>query len=206
VRVPRRTREETRTDNRRALLDSARRLMTTEGVDVPLDRVAAAAGLTTGAVYSIFGSKSDLLVALLAEALAEQAETTDHLADPALDLGDVLAGYARAWIERVGPGGPAEIRLDLQVVLLATQDGRLRERCLHLVRREEERLAALLTDRRVAARARRTDEAEAVRIATALRALGVGFALRAVLDGSDPVVATAFPDACAALVALADER
>lgn len=204
--MPRRTRDEIRAENRRALLDSARRLMAAEGADVPLDRVTAAAGLTTGAVYSIFGSKSDLLVALLAEAFAAQWETTAHLADPALDLGEVLAGYARAWVERAGRGAHAEIRLDLQVVLLATEDVRLRERCLQLVRREEERLAALLTGRRVAARARRTDDTEAARIATALRALGVGFAVRAVLDGSDPVVAAAFPAACVALVALADQR
>ncbi|MFL6056050.1 MAG: TetR family transcriptional regulator [Actinoallomurus sp.] len=63
VRTPR---QERRAQTRAALLDAAERLWAERGIrGASLDEVAAQAGLTKGAVYSNFASKSDLVLALL---------------------------------------------------------------------------------------------------------------------------------------------
>jgi AcrR family transcriptional regulator len=46
-----------------------------------LDRMVAAAGYTKGAVYSRYGSKAELFLALLEERIAHRAEQTRQLAD-----------------------------------------------------------------------------------------------------------------------------
>ena len=73
-----------------ALLDAAERIIEEQGIDALSVRVVAdAVGTTTRAVYSLFGSKEGLLVALgaygfrlLGRAVAAQRQTTD----PARDL------------------------------------------------------------------------------------------------------------------------
>jgi AcrR family transcriptional regulator len=72
------------------LLDAAERLVEAEGVGaLSVRRVAEAAGTTTRAVYSLFGSKDGLVTALGARAYdllrigIEELRTTD---DPAADL------------------------------------------------------------------------------------------------------------------------
>ena len=59
-------RQEKREQTRTALLDAAERLWAERGIHgASLDEIAAAAGLTKGAVYSNFTGKTDLLLALL---------------------------------------------------------------------------------------------------------------------------------------------
>jgi AcrR family transcriptional regulator len=59
-------RQEKREHTRTALLDAAERLWAERGIHgASLDEIAAAAGLTKGAVYSNFTGKTDLLLALL---------------------------------------------------------------------------------------------------------------------------------------------
>src|SRR5437867_12113787 len=68
VRRRRRTRAEARDDNRRALLAAARDLIVEVGYSsAQLDQIAERAGLTKGAIYSIFGGKLELLRALAEE-------------------------------------------------------------------------------------------------------------------------------------------
>src|SRR5215470_10503741 len=70
------------------LLEAAARVYARAGFGgATLDEVAAEAGYTKGAVYSHFGSKENLLVALmeehLAEVIAEQIELFEGAATPA---------------------------------------------------------------------------------------------------------------------------
>src|SRR5207248_3078174 len=59
-------RQDRRAQTRAALLDAAERLWAERGIrGASLDEIAARAGLTKGAVYSNFASKSDLVLALL---------------------------------------------------------------------------------------------------------------------------------------------
>ena len=60
---------------RRAILDAAMQEFEAKGPDkASLRAIASAAGMTTGAIYSMFGGKDDLYAALLLESL-ERLET-----------------------------------------------------------------------------------------------------------------------------------
>jgi len=56
-----------------------------------LDQVAAAAGFTKGAVYSNFGSKDDLFLALMEEEVARRVETVEATLRATSDLTGALA-------------------------------------------------------------------------------------------------------------------
>ncbi|MWA03734.1 TetR family transcriptional regulator [Actinomadura sp. LD22] len=89
-------RQERREQTRTALLSAAERLWAERGIHgASLDDIAAAAGLTKGAVYSNFAGKTDLLLALL------ERFTSDRLGT---DVCDELrsADQARGAAERAG--------------------------------------------------------------------------------------------------------
>jgi AcrR family transcriptional regulator len=70
----RRTRAESREGNRKALLAAARELIVEVGyTGAQLDEIADRAGLTKGAIYSIFGGKLELLRAVVEEHASEMA-------------------------------------------------------------------------------------------------------------------------------------
>jgi AcrR family transcriptional regulator len=79
-----------------ALLETAERIVETEGIDaLTVRRVADGAGTTTRAVYSVYGSKEGLVVALgrrAFEYLRVELEALPGTPDPAADL--VEAGVA----------------------------------------------------------------------------------------------------------------
>ncbi len=82
-----------------ALLDAAERIAETDGAGaLTVRRVAEAGGTTTRAVYSLFGSKEGLAVALGARAfdlLRVAIEALPATADPAADLVEAGAGVFR---------------------------------------------------------------------------------------------------------------
>jgi AcrR family transcriptional regulator len=111
---------------RARLLEAAARVYARAGFGgATLDEVAAEAGYTKGAVYSHFGSKENLLVALmeehLAEEIAEQIEVFE--ATPAERP---VAGAAR-FMERLD-ADPDPFRLFIELWSYAQRDDRLRAR------------------------------------------------------------------------------
>ena len=86
-------------ENRDRILQSAARLIRERGVSgVGVDRLAEAAGLTYGGLYSQFGSKEALAAEALSVALAGNLETLERLG---------LAGYAEGYLSakhRDAPG------------------------------------------------------------------------------------------------------
>jgi AcrR family transcriptional regulator len=111
---PREHDEETRT----ALLAAAERLVAERGPgSLSVRAVARAAGTTTRAVYSLFGSKDGLLVEALArgafEFLFDEIAELEETDDPAADLVDVgIRVYRRLVLER-----PALYRIAFQRVV-----------------------------------------------------------------------------------------
>jgi AcrR family transcriptional regulator len=111
---------------RALLLEAAARVYARRGFDgATLDEVAAEAGFTKGAVYSHFGSKENLLLALSAQQraaqLAEQLELFDRdRASPERPL----AGSAR-WMEILHEE-PDRFRLFVELWVRAQRDERLR--------------------------------------------------------------------------------
>jgi AcrR family transcriptional regulator len=115
-------------ETRTRLLEAAARVYARRGFGgATLDEVAAEAGFTKGAVYAHFGSKENLLLALMEEHLAGQVAEQVAL----FDRGQItwerpLAGSAR-WMERLEEN-PDPFRLFVELWVYAQRDERLRRR------------------------------------------------------------------------------
>src|SRR3982751_1170233 len=80
-----------RTSTRERLLDAVDELQAERGwTACTLQAVARRAGLTTGAVYSTFGSRGALLAAWMGHRVEREG-----LPDDSPDLGDAVAAFAR---------------------------------------------------------------------------------------------------------------
>jgi AcrR family transcriptional regulator len=115
-------------ETRTRLLEAAARVYTRDGFGgATLDEVAAEAGFTKGAVYAHFGSKENLLVALMEEHLAGQVAEQIALFDrEQITWERPLAGSAR-WMERLEED-PDPFRLFVELWVYAQRDERLRRR------------------------------------------------------------------------------
>ena len=113
---------------RARLLESAASVYAKRGFSgATLEEVAAEAGFTKGAVYAHFGSKENLLLALLEEHLASQIVEQVALFDRERVTSErPLAGSAR-WMERLQEN-PDQFRLFVELWVYAQRDERLRER------------------------------------------------------------------------------
>ena len=113
---------------RTRLLEAAARVYARRGFNgATLDEVAAEAGFTKGAVYGHFGSKENLLLALMEEHLARQVVEQVTLFDRERNTWErPLAGSAR-WMERLEQD-PDPFRLFIELWSYAQRDERLRER------------------------------------------------------------------------------
>ncbi|WP_260479227.1 TetR/AcrR family transcriptional regulator [Kibdelosporangium aridum] len=69
--------------NRAKILDTAREIFSTQGLDVPMSEIARRAGLGVATLYRRFPTKEDLVAAAFAEQMTECAGLLDTaLADP----------------------------------------------------------------------------------------------------------------------------
>ncbi|MFZ4134050.1 TetR/AcrR family transcriptional regulator [Streptomyces koyangensis] len=167
------TRAEAKERNRRALLDAALEVVARDGYRARLDEIAARAGLTTGAVYSLFGSKNGLVVALVDDHLRPHYEEIEQAVPAGLGLLEAVDAFARHC--RRGLDAPdVRAALSLQIALLdmALHEPALGARLAASVRSQEDRLAALFTGRPHAGGAVTPHQAR--RLTTALRALLTG--------------------------------
>jgi AcrR family transcriptional regulator len=120
------TRAEKSAQTRAELMASARRLFLRHGFHAcSLEMVAEEAGFTIGAVYSRFGSKADLFLAILDERIdqlvAEVAQVAG-LQQPIPEQAELLAGRRMALLEREREWFP----LVLEFWSHAARDERLR--------------------------------------------------------------------------------
>jgi AcrR family transcriptional regulator len=69
--------------NRQALVDAAQRVFEAEGIDAPLENVAAAAGLSRTSLHRAFASRGELVAAIWAADVAEtEADAARFAAHP----------------------------------------------------------------------------------------------------------------------------
>ena len=120
------TRAEKSAQTRAELMASARRLFLRHGFHAcSLELVAEEAGFTIGAVYSRFGSKADLFLAILAERidqLVAEVAQVGGLHQPIPEQAELLAGRRMALLEREREWFP----LVLEFWSHAARDERLR--------------------------------------------------------------------------------
>ena len=197
-------RAEAKEANRRALLAAAAALIAREGAGVRLDAIADAAGLTTGAIYSIFGSKSDLLVAVLAEEIS-RVDLAIFRSDPALPLHAVVDQYVQAWIGTYSNYPKTQAAFELQLLLSAMENEELRLLLTQMLEAELSQLARLLENRIIdpARPSDRTSRQEGMAIAKAIKATLTGFGLREPFTADATGLADLARQSCLALTALA---
>jgi len=113
---------------RTRLLEAAARVYAARGfAGATLDDVAEEAGLTKGAVYGHFGSKDNLLVALMEEYLAQEIGEQVALFDrDEMTWKRPFSGSDR-WMAEIDET-PVAFRLLIEFWLAAARDERLRER------------------------------------------------------------------------------
>lgn len=197
-------RAEAKAANRRALLDAATALIGRDGTGVRLEAIADAAGLTTGAVYSIFGSKNELLVAVLADQIARVDLAIEGYA-PALSLAGVIDKYVRTWIGTYRDYPKAQAAFELHLVLSAMDDEDVRHQLSAALDAEIGQLARLLENRVIdpTRPLGRTTARQAMAIATAMKAVLTGFGLREPFTAAVPDLAELARQSCLALTGLA---
>lgn len=96
VAVPRRKRADAER-NTAAVLDAAKAVFAESGVDAPMRKIAARAGVGVGTIYRNYPHRSDLIIAVFRRELEATAAEADRLAEqfpPAQAL--------RLWAERLG--------------------------------------------------------------------------------------------------------
>jgi AcrR family transcriptional regulator len=121
-------RTERRARTRAQLLDAAARLYAERGVDgATLDDVAEEAGFTKGAVYDHFGSKENLLTALLDEHLAAQIGEQISLFEAGRETPERPRIGADRWIAHVEEE-PNTFRLFVEAWVKGQRDEAMRER------------------------------------------------------------------------------
>jgi AcrR family transcriptional regulator len=165
-------------ETRARLLDAAARVYARRGFGgATLDEVAAEAGFTKGAVYGHFGSKENLLLALMEEHLAEQVAEQIALFDRGRTTWErPLAGSDR-WMEDLDRD-PDGFRLFVELWTQAQRDERLRERLaggFHLLRTTFMRFAA--DGAADAGLQPPPDASEQLQFANVMLGLGIGLAM-----------------------------
>ncbi|MEU7768910.1 TetR/AcrR family transcriptional regulator [Nocardia sp. NPDC049190] len=162
------------------LITTAKRLFLADGYQATtIDKVAAAAGFTKGAMYSNFRTKDGLCLAVLDEIRGERvAEVADIIATPT--TADRLQRIA-AWSEHV-IGDPNWTQLELEFGVQARRNDHLRVELAT-------RLNAIVDMIGTALRA--TDEFDTqippAEAAVAMLALGVGLGMFRTMDPGIPV-------------------
>ncbi|MFI6802866.1 TetR/AcrR family transcriptional regulator [Streptosporangium canum] len=178
------TRAESKAANKRALIDAAREVVGKEGSQAKLEDIAELAGLTTGAVYSLFGGKNDLMIAMVDDYAGPLDLRLIEALGPGLSLEEVVAEVARQFRRMsADPGAAGMLLFETRVLDLVLNDPELLGKLNASVRSTEVDLAALFTGREYGG-APVTGE-QAVRLARALKALLSGLGQSVVLGVHD---------------------
>ncbi|MEX2447355.1 MAG: TetR/AcrR family transcriptional regulator [Solirubrobacterales bacterium] len=102
---PRLSRAESKARTRARVLEAAEAVFRRDGYHgASLERIAAQAGYTKGAVYSTFDSKADVMLALVAARAARRRDEMATIFDAASDAWEALGEFAR----RFAPADEAE--------------------------------------------------------------------------------------------------
>lgn len=166
-----------------------------------LEDIAARVDLTTGAIYSIFGSKRGLLLAATQRMLTEQAEALVPLDDPAHSLAEVLDGlaglaYRVATEEKTG----TTVAFQLEALAVALREPELME-SINETDHTTEALTNLLTGRRIDESGSRTTPEQAARLRPAVEGMMTGMSQQVAL-WPDKVGAEYIAESMRALIAL----
>jgi AcrR family transcriptional regulator len=165
--------------NRDVVLAAARQVFLSRGyAGASVEAVASEAGFSTGVVYSQFGSKADLFLALLERRIDERAEQNERIAAEmpgAEGLRELMRVAGRDTVAE-----PGWARLLVEFRMFAARDPGLNARYAALHRRTRERLASVLRRLHDGAALRPTLPVES--LAEFILAVGVGTTVERAAD------------------------
>jgi AcrR family transcriptional regulator len=143
--TPRLNRQEAKRQTHERLLAAAREVFLERGFHAAsVGEIAERAGFTTGAIYSNFGGKDDLFLAMLDVELTERTASQWKVID-APTFEDMLRAGARD-LHRAGARDPAMTPLMVEFWTYAADKPELRARATALHERQIARIAVLLRD------------------------------------------------------------
>lgn len=193
------TRAEAKERNRRALLDAAFQVVSRDGYRAKLEEIAERADLTTGAIYSLFGSKNGLVLALVADYLRPYYEEIEQAVPAGLDLLEAVDAFARYYRRSCdAPGARTALSLEITLLDMALHDPDLGAQLATVIRSQESQLIALFTGRSHNGSVVTPHQAQ--RLTTALRALFVGLSQGVTLGLAPGADEQYFADTARALV------
>ncbi|MEZ5091833.1 TetR/AcrR family transcriptional regulator [Nocardioides sp.] len=138
------SRVETQARTRAALLAAARECFLERGFhDASVGEIARRAGYTTGALYSNFGGKDDLFLAMLDEHLVDRAQSQRHRMAEGATFEEAVRAAARD-LHRAGEREPGMTPLTVEFWTYAASRPELRERARALQARQIEWIADLV--------------------------------------------------------------
>jgi AcrR family transcriptional regulator len=173
------TRREKQQQTRAAIIDAAMAQFARFGVEgTSLEMIASHAGLTQGAIYSNFASKSELWWTV-ADEMSRTLDLTDLL-DADQPLGDALAGVGRVVWRLLQATSRTELLLAQEFDLYLMRHPRERAKYTREVRADQRELAAAL-ERGAAARGEPLP-IDAARLATTIEAVAYGLLHTFMLD------------------------
>jgi AcrR family transcriptional regulator len=176
------TRPERKSQTRTKLLEAAASVFAELGFEkATLDEVAAAAGLTKGAVYSNFASKTDLLIALIEQRV--EIQTAEH---SQRFEGQDLEGIAQALDERDDQKTESEMRwmvLAVEFWIHAMRDVRARVLMAEQYERARTIVAAEFVEP-MYAKVGIEPPMTPRDVAIVIEALGIGLSFQAALDAN----------------------
>ncbi|MFD9946878.1 TetR/AcrR family transcriptional regulator [Nonomuraea sp. NPDC059023] len=192
------TRAESKAANKRALIDAAREVVGRDGARAKLEEIAQLAGLTTGAVYSLFGGKDGLMVAMIDDYTGPLDRRPVERIPPDRPLQDVVDAIARQfWRMSADPEAAGLLLFEVRVLELVLNDANLLAKLNTAVNTSEADLVRHLAGREHDG-VPVTGE-QAVRLARALKALLSGLG-QAVILGVHDSSEEFFADAARSLV------
>jgi AcrR family transcriptional regulator len=193
---PRLTRVEAKERTRERVLEAARPVFEREGYHAAtLDRIAAEAGFTKGAVYSTFESKADVMLALVAARAERRREEMEAIVAASDDAWEALAEFAR----RFAPADEGERDWWAAVVEFMVVVGRDEElRARYAEHHDATREAVVASTKRWMRESGTRLDISPERLATATMALSIGLTVEGRLAPRE-VSADLFADAQLAL-------
>lgn len=174
-------RSERRARTRAQLLEATARVYARRGFEsATLDEVAEEAGFTKGAVYDHFGSKENLLFALLDEHLGAQIAEQIALFDPAKATSERPRAGADRWMRGLDEN-PDAFRLFVEAWVRSQRDEALRDKVLAGMDAWRGTLAGFGRARAAEGELEVPDEL-LDRFATVMLALGIGMSIVRLAD------------------------
>lgn len=175
--TPERRRELTRT----ALVEAAAEVFALRGFHAAsLDEIAETAGFTRGAIYSNFGGKEDLLIAVLDRSTERQLEAFGAAIDPGGggSTEERSAAAASVWTATQREANLPALSLEMRAYALRNPD--FRRRLAAVERRQQERIADFIDQ--IARAEGRKLPVESIDLAQMLRAFSDGLSQFAAID------------------------